>query len=53
MLKLCGDADELVRTNACDSLSVYPSKRCMTDSCKFIKTDQSVLVKNFCAFVRG
>lgn len=47
LLKLCGDADELVRTNACDSLSVYPSKKVYDRLLQIYKTDQSVLVKNF------
>lgn len=47
LLKLCGDADELVRTNACDSLSVYPSKKVYDRLLQIYKTDKSILVKNF------
>ena len=47
LLDLCGDSDELVRTNACDSLAVYPSKKVFLRLLRIFGNDGSLLVKNF------
>ena len=47
LLDLCGDSDELVRTNACDSLAVYPSKKVFLRLLRIFENDGSLLVKNF------
>ena len=46
LLKLCEDSDELVRANACDSLSCFHSKIVVTTlQCIFINKNESDLVR--------
>lgn len=47
LLTMCTDEDELVRINACDSLSVYSSKEVYLKLLDVFKNDMSLLVKNY------
>lgn len=47
LIHMCDDEDELVRANACDSLSVFPSIETYNCLIKNILTDISMLVKTY------
>lgn len=47
LIKLCKDKDELVRINACDSLSAFATKETYKQLLKCILNDESLLVKKY------
>ncbi len=47
LIYLCNDADEIVRVNACDSLSMFPSENSYSCLLKKVLDDVSVLVKTY------
>lgn len=47
LIYLCNDSDELVRVNACDSLSTFPSENSYNCLIKRVLDDSSMLVKTY------
>ena len=47
LIHLCGDSDELVRVNACDSLCVFPNEKTYEALKKCLREDESPLVKAY------